>query len=120
VDKINKADYIKYILELLDHKHEDYKTDLVINIYFKYINVLANDSNKTINIDTNYYNSKKPKDYYKVRMTSINGFNLPTNISYDKWGSVISKSNRLLIIKYNESIMTVDLNTYEINLLKGT
>jgi hypothetical protein len=53
-------------------------------------------------------------------MTSINGFNLPTNMSYDKWGSVISKSNRLLIIKYNESIMTVDLNTYEINLLKGT
>jgi hypothetical protein len=45
VDKDNKTEYIQYISELLDYKHENYKTDSVINIYFKYINVLANASN---------------------------------------------------------------------------
>jgi hypothetical protein len=82
VDKKSKIFYIKYITYLLNFKSEDYHIEPVINIYFKYVNVVANAS-EIVAIDSNYYDSQKDFDYSQVKFTKIKGYNLPNNMNYE-------------------------------------
>jgi hypothetical protein len=94
INKKSFNEYIDYNLSVLSLKSSDYKDLPVSNIIFKYIEIPIKLERKF----TLRWDEIKPSP--KIKLEKFGKFDLPCNMEYEKWGTILSKTLDLTIVAY--------------------